>query len=357
MPETPLILASEVSAVQWPRFASMDSAGQAQLVGAATDAIDRFCDRILGQSTQHEIHTPGRAEDIRLRQYPVQSVSTVRAGLVTALAIANVSASVQRATVTLTTTGPPYDLTPTGISIAGTSSGVTTTTPFLFSAYPTLGQLAAAINAAGGGWQAVVNPSGDQSRGGFGPYATADLLPDMGSQQALASTGTPSGALAGARLKMYARDLDYGLDINGDSRRGRITLFESFPDGYRFPDRQFSGSYGYGSGQGMGGGFGFGGGFGGAGSTSTSGSWGSDPRIGGVRVEYTAGWATADVPTDLKQACVMAAKFLFEATFHTGRMKSETIGEYSYTTADMVGLALPANVCAMLANYRRVELI
>lgn len=337
---TDLITAAEIDPAEFPLFATLGPGTQAQLIAAGSRAVERECDRILGQSTQHQIETPGRQESFRLREYPVQSVLSVRAGLRHVISIGNVDPAAQRATVAFVTSGNPLDLAVVGLQLSATKSGVATPSTIQFSISRTLDALAAAVNVIPG-WSAHVHEGGDAATGGWGPYATADLLPDMGVQQAKCRGGSTPANGGGVGLEMYSRDLRYGLDINGDSRTGRVTLFESFPDGYRFPDRQSSGSYGYG------------GGFG------SHDGHGPDPRLGGVRVEYVAGFATADVPADLKQAAAMAAQYLFEATKQVGPIQSETIGGYSYSLASKAQQvqALPGEIAGLCAYYRRVELI
>lgn len=49
------------------------------------------------------------------------------------------------------------------------------------------------------------------------------------------------------------------------------------------------------------------------------------------RVSYVAGYST--IPTDLEQACIMLISYIKNQTKTSG-MKSETLGEYSYTKDD-----------------------
>ena len=52
------------------------------------------------------------------------------------------------------------------------------------------------------------------------------------------------------------------------------------------------------------------------------------------RFTYTAGYAT--IPTDLEQACLDICAYIYNVRKNTG-MKSESLGEYSYTKDDAIG--------------------
>lgn len=70
-----------------------------------------------------------------------------------------------------------------------------------------------------------------------------------------------------------------------------------------------------------------------------------------VRVTYTAGWATADVPSDLKRACISVAKSLSAGALK-GAFRREKLGDREYELADAASLAMPPTAASLLASYR-----
>lgn len=88
---------------------------------------------------------------------------------------------------------------------------------------------------------------------------------------------------------------------------------------------------------------------------------------GNIRVTYTAGWAEADIPADLKQACVNLVAFLAKITPQGGQsIQSESLGKYSYTLgavnlaqAAAAGLAAAGELGTtrqLLSRYRTIVL-
>jgi len=67
------------------------------------------------------------------------------------------------------------------------------------------------------------------------------------------------------------------------------------------------------------------------------------------RITYTAGYTT--IPNDLQQACFKLIAFLYTQTKATG-MKSETLGEYSYTKADNESTLKELGLDEVLDAYR-----
>ena len=65
--------------------------------------------------------------------------------------------------------------------------------------------------------------------------------------------------------------------------------------------------------------------------------WGYDPAAE-IYVRWEAGYATADMPQALKQACANIVKDLRDATRHDGTLKSQTITNYSETFSDLAAL-------------------
>jgi len=81
-------------------------------------------------------------------------------------------------------------------------------------------------------------------------------------------------------------------------------------------------------------------------------------RRKGWQVVYVAGYAT--IPEDLKGACLEIAKLYWAMRDKRG-LKSESIGDYSYTTDGLVssgadgGTGLPSDVVVVLDSYKRED--
>jgi len=72
-----------------------------------------------------------------------------------------------------------------------------------------------------------------------------------------------------------------------------------------------------------------------------------------VCIEYTAGWARADVPQPIRLACLELVKLTFDRAKKDMSLKSETIGEYSYDNAPKVDLAEMTIIDDLLGPYKR----
>jgi hypothetical protein len=105
--------------------------------------------------------------------------------------------------------------------------------------------------------------------------------------------------------------------ILGDGSSGEVELYQSFSQGFRYPDRSYAG----------------------------------DARYGEVHAIYTGGFAIGAVPSDLKQAALLTAKAMTDV-IKVGAMKSERLGEYGYTLADMPA-GIPSAAIALLSPWRR----
>lgn len=74
------------------------------------------------------------------------------------------------------------------------------------------------------------------------------------------------------------------------------------------------------------------------------------------RFTYTAGYALADVPNDLKEACIEIVSYLFNRRKSTPGIKSETLGRYSYTLGSApsggMGILKLLGVDDILDTYR-----
>lgn len=80
-------------------------------------------------------------------------------------------------------------------------------------------------------------------------------------------------------------------------------------------------------------------------------------RGGEIRVDYTAGFSA--LPEDANGAILEAIKWVFDGTRRGAGLKSENLGDYSYTNADVTALALDAAQRAgrVLQHYARTKVI
>jgi hypothetical protein len=133
----------------------------AALVTACSRGIRKHCRREFDSQQFDELYHGTGTPRLTLRQFPVISVARVAYGPTGALRITNTSASNQRATVAVTSSG---------LTLVRVASGVVSTdTSVTFAGNVTLGAVATAVNALGNGWSAAVIDSSYSNR------ASADL--------------------------------------------------------------------------------------------------------------------------------------------------------------------------------------
>lgn len=80
------------------------------------------------------------------------------------------------------------------------------------------------------------------------------------------------------------------------------------------------------------------------------------PGHNSVFVEYTAGYARADVPPPIKAACLELTKLLYDLGKKDASLKAEKIGEYSYTIADRLDTVFSSSGNAAVSNTISVKL-
>jgi hypothetical protein len=258
------------------------------LITAVSRAVEFYCDRKFIAASYIEYHDGAdawRKGFISLNHSPVTAIARVSACPEAVITVRNTSTSVQRATVTVTSTG---------ITRSRTASAVTTANTLLFADYATLTLLAAAITAVGNGWTASV-------LGDYGDYASGDLVYIQGALNA---------KTADAELLMHTFEPQYRLATSDTV----ATLFGHFMPGFHT-----------------------------------------------VEVRYTAGYTT--IPDAVQQGVVLAIKAIFDRSqVSSAGIKSEKIGDYSYTLADVdtstsIDFCSPmfAEAAAFLQEYRRIR--
>jgi hypothetical protein len=141
------------------------------LTAAVSSAVRKYCRRDFDSRSYDELYDGG-AEEIVLRHYPVQSVTSVRCNPASVLEVCN--------TLTTTNQQATVEVRSTGLALTRIASGVSSTdTSVTFATYPTLQGCADAVAALGNGWAARVagSPTGD-----YGLWPSSDLYvtPDLG---------------------------------------------------------------------------------------------------------------------------------------------------------------------------------
>lgn len=134
------------------------------LVTAASDAVEKYCRRYFLSHAYDELYNGNGDRRLILRQYPVQSIQSVRYRPVTVLkVINNNTAQNQQARVWITSTG---------LQCWHMASGVAATETLLtWGTYPTLQALASAVSALGNSWSGqIVGDSVD-----YALWPSADL--------------------------------------------------------------------------------------------------------------------------------------------------------------------------------------
>ncbi len=151
-------------------FTTAEDSAIDTLVTSVSGAVKRYCRREFDNQAFDELYGGTGDEILVLNQYPLVSVTRVAGSPLPVLTIRNTSASNQRATVAVTSTG---------LSLTRVASGVSSTdTSITWSSYPTLQAVKTAVDAMGNGWSADIPESTYQL------WASADLHAPQGSLQA-----------------------------------------------------------------------------------------------------------------------------------------------------------------------------
>jgi hypothetical protein len=287
------------------------------LITAVSDAIEKYCRRYFISQAFDELYDGDGDRRLMLRQYPIQSVLSVRYRPVTVLKVINNNVSQnQQARVQITSTG---------VQCWRMASGVATMETLLsYATHPTLQAMATAIGALGNGWAAqVVGDSGQfGGQGDYGLWPSVDLYVRSSYGDPLAGAGiqTSQGNLtargAFAELKMHTYELQgYQWDARG-------WLLRSIP--YTDPELLHPEDL----------------------------IW--PVGISNFRVQYTAGYST--IPEAVQEACAewVAVQFFLAARDPGLRlMRVEGSLYQEWTGLDSNTMNPPAVVARLLAPYRR----
>ena len=188
------------------------------LITSVSEAIEKYCRRRFVSTAFDELYNGNGQRHLLLRQYPIQSVQSVRYRPVTVLKIQNTQPAVnQQARVSVTSIGLKLLRVTSGTKMVDTS--------VTWSAYPTLNAVAGAVNVLGNGWSAqVVGDAAAQvgQQGDYGLWPSADLYCPNSYGDPLEGTGVleSQGALdcrgVFAEIKMHTYELQgYQWDARG----------------------------------------------------------------------------------------------------------------------------------------------
>jgi hypothetical protein len=175
------------------------------LVTACSDAIAKYCRRDFTSKSYDELYNGNGDRRLLLREYPIQSVQSVRYRPVTVLKIQNTNTALnQRATVAVTSAG---------LTLVRVASGASTTNTVTFAGNATLQAVANAVSALGNGWsaQAVGDTAGD-----YGLWPSADLYVPASYGDGTQSQGALTARGQYAELKLHTYELaGYQWDPRG----------------------------------------------------------------------------------------------------------------------------------------------
>jgi hypothetical protein len=276
------------------------------LITAVSDAIEKYCRRDFTSKSYDELYSGDGDRRLFLREYPLQSVQSVRYRPVTAIKVINNNTGLnQRATVAVTSAG---------LTLTRVASGLTTTdTSVTFSGNPTLQGVANAVNALGNGWSAQVvgDPGGD-----YGLWPSADLYVKPAFGDGTSGQGALTARGQNAELKLHTYEL---AGYQWDSR-GWLLRAIPYTDPELLHPEDLVWSVG----------------------------------INNFRVQYTAGYTT--VPEGVQEACARWVSLSWSMTSRDPLLAAQSVsGSTSQTWGDLNtgGEQPPAQVAALLRPYRR----
>jgi hypothetical protein len=282
------------------------------LITSFSDAIEKYCRRRFVSTAFDELYNGTGDRRLLLRQYPIQSVQSVRYRPVTVVKITNLTAGNVQARVSVTNVG---------LKLFRSSGGVSTTdTSVTFAGNPTLTALVNAVNALGNGWSAQVvgdsvNYGGWPSADLFWPNSYGDPLEGTGIRESQGAMQCVNGSFA--ELKMHTYELaGYQFDARG-------WLLRAIP--YTDPELLHPEDL----------------------------VW--PVGVNNFRIQYTAGYTT--VPEAVQEAC---AEWVASAYYDTLRdpslIKQAVHGgltQFWGLTRVTFGIQPPDKVARLLAPYRR----
>lgn len=274
------------------------------LLTAVSDAIEKYCRRDFTARSYDELYSGNGDRRLLLREYPLQSIQSVRYRPVTVLKIINSDTGTnQQARATVTSTG---------VTLVRVASGVSSSTTVAFAGNATLQALATAIGALSNGWNAqVVGSSG----GDYGLWPSADLYVAPSYGDGATSQGALTARGQFAELKLHTYELaGYQFDPRG-------WLLRAIP--YTDPELLHPEDL----------------------------IW--PIGINNFRVQYTAGFTT--IPESIQEACARWVALCWNLAQHDPNLTIQNISQSIYQRWDRTDAdhQPPRPVRALLAPFRR----
>jgi hypothetical protein len=278
-------------------------------VTSCSDVIEKWCRRRFVTRSYDELYNGNGERRLLLRQYPLQSVQSVRYRPSTVLKITNTLAPNVQARVSVLSTG---------LQLVSVNAGVKTTVTagLTFAANVTITALAAAVSAVGNGWSAQAQ--GDATN--YGSWPSADLFIQGSFGDALEGAGVlqSQGALqcvngSFAELKMHT------YELAGFQWDARGWLLRAIP--YTDPELLHPEDLVFPTG------------------------------INNFRIQYTAGYTT--VPEGVQEACAEWVAILYNLTLRDPALTHQLTAGGQASGWDNPTLGkLPSRVQALLRPYR-----
>jgi hypothetical protein len=288
----------------------------AVLITACSDAIEKYCKRRFLTHFYDELYNGSGDKRLLLRQYPIQSLQSVRYMPVFVCRVQNTNTALnQQARAAVTATG---------LQLTRVASGVLYTETLLtWTAYPTLSGLMNAVTALGNGWQGeVVSSATSQFAGDYGNWPSSDLYVPNSYGDPLEGSGVQTSQGNLNARGVFAALLMHTYELQGYQWDARGWLLRAIP--YTDPELLHPEDL----------------------------IW--PVGINNFRIQYTAGYST--VPEAVQDACAMLVAYRwFEASRDPSLVTNTSQGEGwrdDWPTL-AAGGAFPPKVRALLAPYVR----
>ena len=274
------------------------------LITAVSDAIAKYCRRDFYSRAYDELYSGNGDKRLLLREYPIQSVQSVRYRPVTVLKVINNNTGLnQQARVTVTSTG---------LTLVRVASGVSSSNSLTFAGNVTLQALATAITALDNGWSAQVVGDGG---GDYGLWPSADLYVAPAYGDGATSQGALTARGQYAEIKLHTYELaGYKCDPRG-------WLLRAIP--YTDPELLHPEDL----------------------------IW--PVGVNNFRVQYTAGYTT--IPESVQEACARWVAICWNLAQRDPNLSTQSIAQSVRQSwgADDPSHQPPRPVRALLAPYRR----
>lgn len=288
----------------------------AVLITSCSDAIEKYCKRRFLTHAYDELYNGSGYKRLLLRQYPLQSVQSVRYMPVFVCRVQNYNtAQNQQARVSVTNEGLQCWRSASGIGF--------TETLLTWTSYPALTSLMNAVSSLGNGWQGeVVSGAASQYAGDYGNWPSADLYIPGSYGDAFEGVGVQSSQGNLNARGCWATLLLHTYELQGYQWDGRGWLLRAIP--YTDPELLHPEDL----------------------------IW--PVGVNNFRIQYTAGYST--VPEAVQEACAEWVAMLYWLTQRDPALLHQVPASGVASGWGAVAgpsSTPPPHVQALLASYRR----